>query len=105
MEPIGFFTSRANLPADALDISATTHLDAANILAAMISEYSGEDIAASMLQHIVPDVFVQYELIPGDPVDPTLTPGELYCYRNKEGLEHLFDTLVWYDGFDLGGLD
>ena len=105
MEPIGFFTSRADLPADALAISATTHLDAANILAAMIREYSGEDVATSTLQHIVPDVFIQYELIPGTPVDPELTPGHLYCYRNKEGLEHLFDTLIWYDRFDRGGLD
>lgn len=39
MEPIGFFTSRADLPADALAISATTHLDAANIIAAMIRKY------------------------------------------------------------------
>lgn len=61
MEFTGFFTSRADLPADALAISATTHLDAANALAEMI--------------------------------------------RNKEGLEHLFDTLIWYDSFDLGGLD
>lgn len=104
MEPIGFFTSRADLPADALAISATTHLDAANILAAMIREYSGEDVATSMLQHIVPDVFVQYEPEPGAPAAPALTPGELYCYRNKEGLEHLFDILIWYDSFDLGGL-
>lgn len=80
MEPIGFFTSRADLPADALAISATTHLDAANAL-------------------------VQYEPGPDAPADPMLTPGELYCYRNKEGLEHLFDTLIWYDSFDLGGLD
>lgn len=35
---------------------------------------------------------------------PRSPPGELYCYRNKEGLEHLFDTLIWYDSFDLGGL-
>lgn len=105
MEPIGFFTSRADLPSDALAISATTHLDAANALAEMIRKYNGEDIATSMLQHIVPDVFVQYEPGPDAPADPVLTPGELYCYRNKEGLEHLFDTLIWYDSFDLGGLD
>ena len=105
MEPIGFFTSRADLPADALAISAATHLGAANALAAMIREYRGEDIAASMLQYIVPDVFILYDPIPGTPVDPELTPGHLYCYRNKEGLEHLFDTLIWYDSFDLGGLD
>lgn len=105
MEPIGFFASRADLPADALAISAATHQGAAKALAAMIREYRGEDIAASFLEYIVPDVFVQYEPEPGAPADPILTPGELYCYRNKEGLEYLFDTLVWYDSFDLGGLD
>lgn len=105
MELTEFFTSRVDLPADALAISATTHLDAANIISALICMHSGEYIAPSELQHIVPDVFILYDPIPGTPVDPELTPGHLYCYRNKEGLEHLFDTLIWYDSFDLGGLD
>lgn len=74
MELTGFFTARADLPGDALAISVTTHLDAANALAEMIRKYNGEDIATSMLQHIVPDVFVQYEPGPDAPADPALTP-------------------------------
>lgn len=58
-----------------------------------------------MIEGIAPDVFIQYEPDASTPAEPGLTPGELYCYRNKEGLEHLFDTLIWYDSFDLGGLD
>ena len=105
MEPIGFFTSRVDLPSDAVDISAPTYSAAADILTELLREYSGQLVAASMIEGIVPDVFVQYEPDASTPAEPGLTPGELYCYRNKEGLEHLFDTLIWCDSFDLGGLD
>ena len=105
MELTEFFTSRVDLPSDAVDISAPTYSAAADILTELLCEYSEQLVAASMIEGIVPQVFARYQPAAGTPAEPGLTPGELYCYRNKEGLEHLFDTLIWYDSFDLGGLD
>ena len=58
MEFTEFFTSRVDLPSDAVDISAPTYSAAVDILTELLREYSGQLVAASMIEGIIPDVFV-----------------------------------------------
>lgn len=98
METLKFFAnpaeSLAELPADAVNISAPTRRAAAEILREMAYERTDYLINASFFEYVVPDVFARYQPAAGTPVDPTLTPGYLYCYRSHAGLDRFLDTYV-----------
>lgn len=93
MEPIGFFTARADLPADAVNISADSRCAAALKLAGVICDHTGSLIPTPLLTYIVPDAFKRYQPASGATVDHALTPGHLYCYLNRAELERLSDTV------------
>jgi len=87
MEPIGFFTSRADLPADAVNISADSRRAAALKLAGIICDRTGSLITTSLLTYIVPDAFKHYQPASGATVDPALTRGCLYRYLTRGKLD------------------
>ena len=89
MEPIATFTSRADLPADAVNISADSRRAASLKLAVMICDRTGLLIPTSLLTYIVPNAFKRYQPASGATVDPALTSGHLYCYLNRAELEQL----------------
>lgn len=105
MEPIATFTSRADLPADAVDISAYSRRTAADMLVNMICKHTGYLLSTSLLEYIVPDAFKRYWLAAGTPAEPGLTRGRLYCYLNQPELEQLFDNVACVDDPDLDELD
>nr|DAK74079.1 MAG TPA: hypothetical protein [Caudoviricetes sp.] len=96
MENLKFFAnpaeSLAELPADAVNISAPTRRAAAEILREMTYECTDYLINVAFFEYVVSDVFARYQPAAGTPADPTLTPGYLYCYRNQAQLERFLDT-------------
>mgnify|MGYP000896037989 CR=1 FL=1 len=93
MEPIAIFTSRADLPADAVNISAASRRTAADKLMRMISKHTGWLFTTSFLEYVVPYAFKRYQPAAGTAVEPGLTRGRLYCYLTQAELEKLFDDI------------
>nr|DAN86894.1 MAG TPA: hypothetical protein [Caudoviricetes sp.] len=110
MEPIGFFTSPADLPADAMYLMAPDRSEAARILTEMAIKRTGRYPGVSVYNYGVPNFFKMC-LPPaaGAAVDPDFTPSFLYCYLNEAEFEQAFESL-YYDGeyddiYDLENLD
>lgn len=105
MEVIATFTSRADLPADAVNISARSRRAAAHILMDMISKCTGYLITTSLLEYIVPDAFKRYQPAAGSSAESGLVRGRLYCYLSQTELEQLLDNVACVDDPDLAELD
>lgn len=97
MEPIGFFTSRADLPADVMYFQVPDRSEAARILTEMAIKRTGRHPDVSVYSYGVPNFFKMC-LPPaaGSPVDPDFTPSFLYCYLNEAEFEQAFESL-YYD--------
>lgn len=105
MEPIATFTSRADLPADAVSIAARSRRAAAHILMDMISKCAGYLVTTSLLEYVVPDAFKRYQPAAGSPVESGLARGRLYCYLNQAELKQLLDNVACVNDPDLAELD
>ena len=99
MEPIGFFTSRADLPADAMYLMAPDRSEAARILTEMAIKRTGRYPDISVYNYGVPNFFKM--CLPtdtaGTPADPSFTPSFLYCYLNEADFEQAFESLYYAD--------
>lgn len=105
MEVIATFTSRADLPAAAVNISARSRRTAAHILMDMISKCTGYLVTTSLLEYIVPDAFKRHQPAAGSSAESGLVRGRLYCYLSQTELEQLLDNVACVDDPDLAELD
>ena len=99
MEPIGFFTSRADLPADAMYLMAPDRSEAARILTEMAIKRTGRYPDISVYNYGVPNFFKM--CLPtdtaGTPADPSFTPSCLYCHLTQVEFEKALDSLYYAD--------
>lgn len=100
MEPIGFFTARADLPADAMYLMAPDRSEAARILTEMAIKRTGRYPDISVYNYGVPNFFKM--CLPtdtsGTPADPSFTPSCLYCHLTQVEFEKALDSLYYDDG-------
>lgn len=101
MEPIGFFTSRADLPADVMYFQVPDRSEAARILTEMAIKRTGRYPDVSVYSYGVPNFFKMcLPSAAGTTVDPDFTPSFLYCYLNETEFEQAFESLYYDDEYD-----
>lgn len=98
MEPIGFFTSRADLPADVMYFQVPDRSEAARILTEMAIKRTGRYPDISVYNYGVPNFFKMcLPPVAGAAADPDFTPSFLYCYLNEAEFEQAFESLYYAD--------